>query len=91
MSYKLIGIATLFAAGSILVAGNPTLGAQGVDTQASANASVSDQDLRCARRRCGGRCASRRCATRRCARRCATRYCATRYCATRYCATRHCA
>lgn len=85
MSNKLLGIATLFAAGSILVAGTPTLGAQGVDTQASA----SDQDLRCGARRCAG---GRRCGGgRRCASRaCATRTCATRYCATRYCATRRC-
>ena len=84
MSNKLLGIATLFAAGTILVTGTPTLGAQGVDTQASA----SDQDLRCGARRCGG---GRRCATRRCATRtCATRTCATRTCATRYCATRRC-
>jgi len=49
MIIKLIGVATLFTAGSILVAGAPTLGATSVDTQASAT-----RQLHCAARRCGG-------------------------------------
>jgi len=62
MISKLAGVATLFAAGSILVAGTPTLGAKALDTQATAAS-----DLRCGGRRCGGgggwpvpSCASRR-------------------------------
>jgi hypothetical protein len=37
MISKLVGVATLFAAGSILVAGTPTLGAKALDTQAAAS------------------------------------------------------
>jgi hypothetical protein len=83
MTSKLLGIATLFAAGSILVAGTPVLGTRDLDTRAA-----NSHSLRCGRRcgggypRCGGgypRCAS--------FPRCATRSCATRSCATRSCAT----
>jgi hypothetical protein len=81
MISKLVGIATLFAAGSILVAGNPTLGAKGLGTQAS-----SSTDLRCGGggRRCGG--GGRRCGGggRRCGggggRHCASQSCAARTC-----------
>jgi hypothetical protein len=65
MTSKLLGIATLFAAGSILVAGTPVLGTRDLDTRAA-----NSHSLRCGRR-CGGgypRCASfPRCATRSCA------------------------
>ena len=44
MSNKLIGVATLFAAGSILVAGTPILGTKDLDPQASSSA----------QHRCGG-------------------------------------
>jgi hypothetical protein len=54
MITKLVGIATLFAAGTILVAGTPTLGAKALDNQASAS-----RDLRCGHGGGGGR----RCAT----------------------------
>ena len=80
MITRLIGVATLFAAGSILAAGTPTLGARDLDNQASSSTSFQ----RCGgHHRCGG---GRRCATRQCA----TRWCATRSCATRSCATRTC-
>ena len=49
MILKLVSVATLFAAGSILVAGNPALGATSIDTHASAT-----PHLRCGGRRCGG-------------------------------------
>ena len=80
MITRLIGIATLFAAGSILVAGTPTLGARDLNNQAGASTSFQ----RCGgHHRCGG---GRRCATRQCA----TRQCSTRWCATRTCASRTC-
>jgi hypothetical protein len=51
MSNKLIGVAGLFAAGSILVAGTPILGSKDLGPQASASV-----DHRCGGgRRCGGR------------------------------------
>jgi hypothetical protein len=71
MITKLMGVATLFAAGSILVAGTPTLGAQAVEHQASAAT-----DLTCGQGlRCGGGGGGRRCAT---APRCATKVCGTK-------------
>jgi hypothetical protein len=83
MITKLIGIATLFAAGSVLPAAPaPTLGAREVSPATMAplqNAAVQDENGRCGGRRCAGRrCAGRRCAGRRCAgRRCAGRRCAS--------------
>ena len=57
MLNKLAGVATLFAAGSILVAGTPALGATSLDTQATAT-----PQGRCpgtGGRRCGGgRCSA---------------------------------
>jgi len=73
MISKLVGVATLFAAGSILVAGTPTLGAKALDTQATATSHLrcgggGGGGRRCGGRRCGGgggwpvpSCASRRC------------------------------
>lgn len=60
MTSKLIGVATLFAAGSILVAGTPTLGATSLDTHNSATSQL----------RCGGSGGGRRCGggTPRCSR-----------------------
>lgn len=78
MITKLIGIATLFAAGSVLPAAAPTLGAREIKpaTMAPMSASPTAQKAeegRCGGRRCssGPRC-SRRCASGpRCSRRCA--------------------
>jgi hypothetical protein len=83
MITKLVGVATLFAASSILVAGNPTLGAKGPDNQVSPASPQGGGPG--AERRCGGG-GGRRCGGRRCGggggRACAVPACATRRCAT---------
>lgn len=104
MSNKLLGIATLFAASSILVAGTPTLGARPVDPYPAARADAGGDDfdpspggsLRCGKRRCGGghRCGGhRRCGGgHRCGggRHCGGRQCAGRTCAAGYCTAGRC-
>jgi len=98
MITKLVGIASLFAASSILVAGTPALGATGLDSSISA---AAPQDGQGGGRRCGGggqRCGGgdRRCGGggRRCGgggRRCGGgRVCAIPSCVVRQCATRTC-
>jgi hypothetical protein len=89
MITKLAGIATLFAAGSILVAGTPALGARSLDNQFSATTPQDGNNS--GERRCGGG-GGRRCGGgggRRCGggggRSCAVPSCVVRSCATRVC------
>ena len=74
MITKLIGIATLFAAGSVLPAAAPTLGAREIRPATMAPMATSTTTQMDEGARCGGRrCAGRRCSTGpRCSRRCAT-------------------
>jgi hypothetical protein len=101
MSNKLAGIATLFAASSILAAGTPTLGAKAVDGPAAARADASGADFgadqdgslrwdsgrRCGGHRCGG--GGRRCGGHQCGggRRCGG---GGHYCASGTCVAGHC-
>jgi hypothetical protein len=89
MITKLVGIATLFAAGSILVAGTPTLGAKNLDNQISATTPQDGNNS--GERRCGGGGGGRRCGGGGGGRRCGGgRQCATPSCVWRACARRSC-
>ena len=81
MITKLAGIATLFAAGSILVAGTPALGARSLDNQFSATTPQDGNNS--GERRCGGG-GGRRCGGGG-GRSCAVPSCVVRSCATRVC------
>ena len=82
MITKLAGIATLFAAGSILVAGTPALGARSLDNQFSATTPQDGNNS--GERRCGGGGGGRRCGGGG-GRSCAVPSCVVRSCATRVC------
>jgi len=78
MITRLISLATLFAAGSILPAATPTLGAREVTPATMAplqdGLPQTSEDGRCGGRRCARipRCARRCAGIPRCARRCAS-------------------